>query len=202
MWRLHQGLRAIGVESMVLCLRKNSRDEFAEAVAVDSSVETARTRQEWGAIQQRVNANLAKQHCTFFSLPVPGYDLSSHPAVEAADVIHLHWVAGMLSPESVAALQALGKPMVWTLHDMRAFTGGCHFSDGCRRFENDCAECPQLKPDFNHLAEFNLGNLLKTVDATGITVVTPSRWLGDCARGGFGGIWIGFRANVVFVRGR
>lgn len=182
MWRLHKGLRAIGVESTVLCLHKNSTDPHAEVVPLDNSAEAQSARQEWGKWQQMVNANLAKQHCTFFSLPVPGYDVSQHPVVRGADILHLHWVSGMLSPESVATLQALGKPIVWTLHDLRPFTGGCHFSDGCRRFETDCAECPQLKPDFNHLAEFNLKNRAAAVDASSITVVTPSRWLGDCAR--------------------
>lgn len=182
MWRLHKGLRAIGLESTVLCLRKNSTDPHTEVLPLENRPDSQRALQEWGKWQQMVNANLAKQHCTFFSLPVPGYDVAQHPVVQGADILHLHWVSGMLSPESVAALQALGKPIVWTLHDQRPFTGGCHFSDGCRRFQTDCAECPQLKPDFNHLAEFNLNNRAAAVDASAITVVTPSRWLGECAR--------------------
>jgi glycosyltransferase involved in cell wall biosynthesis len=182
MFRLHKGLRSIGVESTVLCINKISNDGFTELVQMHSGVEADSKRQEWRAIQQAVNSNLAKDHCGFLSLPVPGYDLSLHRAVREADVIHLHWVAGMLSPESIAALLALNKPVVWTLHDMRAFTGGCHFSDNCRGFQTDCAECPMLKSDYNHLARFNLEHLIKIVDARNITVVTPSRWLGNYAK--------------------
>ena len=40
------------------------------------------------------------------------------------DVVHLHWIAGgMIRIEDLAKINA---PIVWSLHDMWAFTGGCH----------------------------------------------------------------------------
>ncbi|MCX6963312.1 MAG: glycosyltransferase [Verrucomicrobia bacterium] len=132
--------------------------------------------------QKVVDSKRTKQNGEWFSLPVPGYDLSRHPVVINADVIHLHWVAGMVSPESLAALQNLGKPIVWTLHDQRPFTGGCHYSDGCGGYRTNCAECPQLQPDINHLAEANLANLLRHLDPKKLTIVSPSAWLAECAR--------------------
>jgi len=34
--------------------------------------------------------------------------------------------------------------MVWTLHDMNPFTGGCHYDEQCGRFRAQCGRCPQL----------------------------------------------------------
>ncbi len=75
-----------------------------------------------------------------------GYDLSRHPLVEQADVLHLHWVnQGFLSLTGLHQLINLGKPIVWTLHDMWPFTGGCHYAGDCQRFASGCGQCPLLK---------------------------------------------------------
>src|SRR3546814_16097913 len=46
---------------------------------------------------------------------------------------------------SVDALQHLRYPVVWTLRDMWAFTGGCHYTAGCDRYAIGCGRCPQLR---------------------------------------------------------
>ncbi len=59
-------------------------------------------------------------------------DLSNNDLVKEADVINLHWInEGFLSLKSILLLAALKKPLVFTLHDMWAFTGGCHYSGDC-----------------------------------------------------------------------
>src|SRR5476651_261685 len=40
------------------------------------------------------------------------------------DVIHMHWCQTNFVPTPV--LPQLGRPLIWTFHDMWAFTGGCH----------------------------------------------------------------------------
>jgi glycosyltransferase involved in cell wall biosynthesis len=71
--------------------------------------------------------------------------------------------------------------VLWTLHDQRPFTGGCHYSAGCRRFEADCQVCPQLGlADFG-LTEASLRESLACIGPN-LLVVCPSRWMGDCAR--------------------
>ncbi|WP_259017128.1 glycosyltransferase family 4 protein [Emticicia fluvialis] len=82
-----------------------------------------------------------------FSPANTGIDISQHPLVQEADIIHLHWINfGFLSTQSLQKLFALGKPIVWTLHDMWAFTGGCHHSGNCENFQQHCGNClPYLK---------------------------------------------------------
>jgi len=71
-----------------------------------------------------------------------GQDIARHPAIQAADILHLNWINnGFLSLKSMEALQALGKPIVWSMHDMWPFTGGCHYSGDCRNYELACNQC-------------------------------------------------------------
>ena len=172
--RLHEGLLALGVESNMLVARKTSA--FAEV----QSIRPAR-RRFWDFLERRIIArNRTDVSNTHFTFGEPGVDISSHPLVRAADVLHLHWITHFLSPGSLATLAALGKPIVWTLHDMRPLTGGCHFSAGCEEFTRDCAPCLQLRRDPHRTASRSLADQRAVV--ADISVVAPSRWLADCAR--------------------
>ncbi len=61
------------------------------------------------------------------------------------DIINLNWICNGYLP--VETLAKFNKPLVWTLQDMWAFTGGCHYSSGCDRYQDNCGNCPQLKSD-------------------------------------------------------
>lgn len=103
-------------------------------------------------------------------------------ALYAADVVNIHWHAGVLfSPEFVAALA--GKKIVLTLPDIGPITGGCHYHLTCRRFEQACGRCPVFRlpgagdaSRRNHDLKRRLYALLRP------GVVTLSRWLADETR--------------------
>ena len=61
----------------------------------------------------------------------------------AADICHLHWTTDLLDFRMLPAMSRRG-PLVWTLHDMNPFTGGCHYDDECGRFTAACGACPIL----------------------------------------------------------
>lgn len=67
--------------------------------------------------------------------------------IKNADIVHLHWPAGVLSKQAIGNALDLA-PIVWTLHDYWALTGGCHFPGGCQNFVNDCENCPVSRPPF------------------------------------------------------
>lgn len=118
-----------------------------------------------------------------FSLANFGKNLSQHPLVRAADVLHLHWVnQGFLSLKNIRQLAETGKPIVWTLHDMWAFTGGCHYSQGCEHFKNECGNCPFLK----HPAPGDLSHRVwqrkRELFPKNIQFVTCSEWLAGVVR--------------------
>jgi glycosyltransferase involved in cell wall biosynthesis len=118
---------------------------------------------------------------TVFTLPYPGYDLSASPLVQAGDVINLHWVAHYQSPVTLRDLLALGKPVVWTLHDQWPFTGGCHYTAGCENYRQSCEDCPQLTDDPFNLPQAVLRDKMELFRGANLTIVTPSRWMASCA---------------------
>lgn len=116
-----------------------------------------------------------------FSPAVFGAGLTFHPAVQQADVLHLHWINfGFLSISDLRALFALGKPVVWTLHDQWAFTGGCHYSRGCDHFLSHCRQCPYLKrPGERDLSYRIFEEKMRLFNEADIQFTPPSRWLAD-----------------------
>lgn len=96
------------------------------------------------------------------------------------DVVHLHWVNyGLISPEAIARIEA---PIVWTLHDMWPLTGGCHYSGECERFLAACGSCPVLGTRGKDLSSRLWQRKHDAWRGKQFTIVSPSRWLADCAR--------------------
>jgi len=98
------------------------------------------------------------------------------------DIIHLHWISkGFIQFKS---LSDFNKPIVWTMHDMWPFTGGCHYSGDCQKYTDFCGTCPMLKSEKVHdlsrrlnLAKHEIYNRIDN-----LIFVTPSHWLAECAR--------------------
>lgn len=114
-----------------------------------------------------------------FSPAITGKRISRHKAVQNADIIHLHWFnQGFLSLKNMEELIDLGKPLVWTLHDMWAFTGGCHYNNDCLNFTGDCGKCPYLKYPGKHDLSWRILRKKKNIySKANITFVTCSSWL-------------------------
>ena len=56
------------------------------------------------------------------------------------DIVHMHWCQPNFVP--TPTLPRMGRPIIWTFHDMWTFTGGCHYSDGCEWYLGECGACP------------------------------------------------------------
>ena len=113
-----------------------------------------------------------------FSYPFIGMDITNHPLIIGSDVINLHWInGGFLSLDTLKKIGKLGKPIVWTLHDMWAFTGGCHYSLDCRKFESECNYCPSLKHAGKHDTANKIFREKKFFKELNLTIVTCSKWL-------------------------
>ena len=187
--RLSEALNAIGVESTIVC-RSRSPDA-SSALAVDElevdSVGVAEQRIGWlfqDAVQGAYIApNRSDMSNTLFTLDYVGIPLAHLDVIAKADVINLHWVSYFQSTETLAAMFALGKPIVWTMHDMNPFTGGCHYSAGCTHYTTNCSRCPQLSGDPAGAAALHLAERKAVYrGAPHLAVVTPSVWLTKEAR--------------------
>lgn len=118
---------------------------------------------------------------TLFSADTCGFDLASLPFLRDYDVINIHWTSFFLSVENIGAIVALGRPTVFTLHDVAYFTGGCHYAAGCAGYLRDCADCPQLTPDTLQIAPKTLALKQKLFNKPNVAVIAPSAWLTKCA---------------------
>ncbi len=119
-----------------------------------------------------------------FSPANVGINISRHPAVRQANVLHLHWIHfGFMSLGSLEKLFALNKPIVWTLHDMWAFTGGCHYSGGCTNYLSHCRDCPFLKnPSAKDLSYRVFEKKKILFQNPNIHFVACSQWLAGVAK--------------------
>jgi glycosyltransferase involved in cell wall biosynthesis len=176
--RLHQGLRSIGVPSQVLV---QVRGEHS-----DDGIVT--TRKRWthaaGRLRTRVDNLPRGAYRSRQGYFYPQWILDSIPRRAAGlepDVINLHWVlAGFVRIETLRKLQ---QPLVWTLHDMWAFTGGCDYSQTCTRYEESCGRCLVLNSDRERdLSRWVWKRKDRAWRELDFTVVTPSTWLANCAR--------------------
>lgn len=123
----------------------------------------------------------------------PGYELFSPPLSlheidlsllkDTPDIIHLHWIASMIDYKSFFPAIPADIPIVWTLHDMNPFTGGCHYSWDCQNYSNQCGNCPQLNRASPH--DISYKNLLAKYDVLRnreLHIVADSHWLRDRAK--------------------
>lgn len=174
-YRLHEGLRRIGSESRMLVREKLSTDEDVIAWGVERTESDHWLDDLTHDLRLKARTPLST---TYFSLPWPGEDVCRHPLVVDAAVINLHWVGHFVSPEGLRGLLQTGKPVILTLHDERAFTGGCHYSAGCEQFVRDCSACPQLSQPFHDIPRHALALSLACLQGVpNPIIVAPSRWL-------------------------
>ena len=76
-------------------------------------------------LQDQVNA--VNNDNLYLHIPLSNYkNIAYHPLVEWADIIHLHWVAGLIDYPSF--FKKIKKPIVWTLHDKYPAVGLQHYS--------------------------------------------------------------------------
>ena len=178
-YRLHRFLIAAGISSSMLVCSKTSNDESVRKV-----VPHPKSSSGFEELVQRqyIDRNRTNNWNTHFSIAWKGTDLSTHPLVAEANIIHLHWIWDFQSMASLGSLMRLGKPVVWSLHDQRAFTGGCHYSGDCLEYENFCLECPQLVSDPASLTAHAFKGQEAYWPKEVLTVVGLSHWMGRCAR--------------------
>ena len=92
------------------------------------------------------------------------------------DVINFHNIYNFTNFKNISKLSA-NYPIVFTLHDMRILTGGCHYSLGCKNYLQNCENCPAVFAFKKYVSkEFKIqkSTFLKMKN---IAIVTPSKWL-------------------------
>jgi glycosyltransferase involved in cell wall biosynthesis len=117
-----------------------------------------------------------------FSAAQIGVNPNANAQVKNADIVHLHWINfGFLSLKSISQIN---QPIVWTLHDMWAFTGGCHYSGYCENYKLECGNCVSFlkNPSDSDLSHEVWLKKQALFQHNNITFVTCSQWLATLAK--------------------
>ncbi len=68
-----------------------------------------------------------------FTIGLFGFDITKLGEFKKADIIHIHWLGqGFIN---INSLSKINKPVVWTMRDMWAFTGGSHYTMDFQKYE-------------------------------------------------------------------
>ena len=178
--RLHKALLNKGVNSEMLVQNKNS-DKYTVSGPVSKSEKAlVKVRSFLDPLPLRSYKNRSKTH--FSPSWVPFSNIADEINKRSPDIVHLHWInEGMIPIEDLAKLKA---PIVWTLHDMWPFTGGCHYSDGCNRYIEKCGSCIVLnsKKDSDLSRKIYKRKLKAYSEIDKLTIVGLSKWLTNSSK--------------------
>jgi len=181
-YRLHRSLLNENIDSKMLVVNKYS-DDFT----------VLSFEQNFGKIKNRLRNfqlrffNPIKKYPnktkTLFSSSYLDYsNISATINKINPDIVHLHWICDeMIKIEDIAKIKA---PIVWSLHDNWAFTGGCHIMWECEKYKHNCGACPRLGSDKeSDLSRKIFNRKQKTFSKIdNMTIVGLSKWLMECSK--------------------
>ncbi|MFK7766482.1 MAG: glycosyltransferase [Mariniblastus sp.] len=193
--RIHEKLRAKNIDSQFF-YHRNEKAEIQEPSfhqlnfsspkfgIFTGAVQRRRERRRQKDVYDQFNTHLALRPAgqeTFSMAQLPESTPLDWKSIDA-DVLHLHWISFFADYPSFFDSVPNDTPIVWTLHDMNAFTGGCHYSNGCSRFRFGCGGCPQVvnsSPKDVSATTFNVKQ--QSLQNKNLHIVTPSDWMRELA---------------------
>ena len=131
-YRINKSLQKSGVDSKMLVLKKSSNDDSVRSTFIIKNTIyrifhfMLRFFRLYFFEYDRL-IKLSEEYGVGYSRPITPFDLSNHPWVKEADIIHFHWVDDFFDQKKF--LEKVKKPIVWTLHDENLFYGISHYHD-------------------------------------------------------------------------
>lgn len=169
-----------GVSSAFISLENESFFPEDNEFAIKRSVLT----KYQGGLTSRIQDLLSsKTYFTLVSVPALNIKDLQKFGTPGELTLHIHNWFNLAGIRTFRKLARRGYRFVFTLHDMRLLTGGCHYSLQCIGFKKGCKNCPHLPQVFslatakNHSRQVEFFREFSTV----IRVVAPSRWLTSIA---------------------
>ena len=177
-YRLHTALREIGVDSHMLVCSKLSDDPTVTGLNPEGKIGRVFYRLRTFLDQLPLRRYESRKKVKFSPAWVPFSGIVKKIESINPDIVHLHWVCGgMLRIED---LQRIKRPVVWSLHDNWAFTGGCHYSQGCIGYNDRCGRCEVLdSAKKNDLSKKVFKRKRRTYSKKKMVIIGLSRWISN-----------------------
>lgn len=138
-FRLMQALRKQGVDARMVVFTKYSQEPMVDSVGsrFGRSMRFVLERLKLWVLHGVPYSKVFMVSTSDFAINV-----NRHPWVKEADIVCLNWFnQGLLGLEGIRKLHRMGKKIVWTMHDMWAFTGICHHAYECDHYRDACGNC-------------------------------------------------------------
>lgn len=181
-YRLMKALQALGHEADMLVFNKLSDDEHVHQLGM-RPLRGFRFMKERAGIMLRNGFN--RRDLFKVSTGSTGMNIHSHPLVKKADAIFINWInQATVSLREIRRICRMGKPVIWTMHDMWCMTGICHHAYKCRNYYGSCGDCFYLgkKASPDDLSHKIWKRKKKLYDCTDIKFVAVSNWVKECAK--------------------
>ncbi len=173
-FRLHNALRKEGIESFILVQSKKSDNKF---VFKNSRIPYInKLRSEADNLFSRF---ALKNKQSLFSVSRLPDNVNRKIKKINPDIIHLHWITGGFI--KIENLKKFNIPILWSLHDMWPFTGGCHYDNECKKYESECIDCPFLKKGSNISRKVFQRKEKTYRQIENLNINGLSKWLANCA---------------------
>ncbi len=178
-YRLHLSLREAGVDSRFFaCYASNQWP----------GVEYLKARPSWLKLFWQLVEKLGKVILTCcgrnrkeinFQMVPQGY-LSQLDSM-GFDLLHFHWVDGSVA--SLSEIDRIQTPLVWTLHDMRSFTGGYYYLGSyLTKWLASKGALPAFDVDSHPLIRAVLSKKRSIYQKKKVAAIAPSLWMENCVR--------------------
>ena len=92
-------------------------------------------------------------------------------------VLHFHNWFNIGNLEQFSEIANRGYKLVFTLHDERFYTGGCHYALECEGFTSGCEKCPNLPEILSFAPSGALQRAEKAINDSVFTFIAPSKWI-------------------------
>ncbi|MDN5205412.1 glycosyltransferase family 4 protein [Fulvivirgaceae bacterium BMA10] len=177
--RLHKSLQKTDIDSNMLVYYKLTKEN---SIISAKNPKLNLIRKIFGYYERYLKRKYKIPNKLSFSISVTPDEILKYINRINPDVVHFHWFnKGFMKLET---LKKIKQPIVWTLHDMWAFTGGCHYNQNCEKYKTECGACPVLtsnKEDDLSKMVFRRKHKIYP-QLPNFNIVTPSKWLGGCAK--------------------
>jgi len=171
--RLNHALNDAGADSILLCRHKNSDDSsvvsFEEPLWAKILKKLPFCTYRQNKYRRYIDSPEFNRNYESFSFPEAIYDISSHPLLQAADIINLHWLGSDINYPHF--FNNVSTPIIWTLHDMNPFLGIAHFyGDKVKNTQNNELE--------ERVRKIKTAAITKNKD---LTIVSLCNWMDERA---------------------
>lgn len=130
-YRISKSLQDIGIDSRMLVFKKTHisdetvQEYHSNRLKIHRAIDFVMRKLGIYCSDFNKAIKISNEKGKLYTIPVSPIDISRHPWVEDADIIHLHWTSFFLDIPSF--LKNVNKPIVWTLHDEYIFNGIAHY---------------------------------------------------------------------------